>query len=358
MPHKIKANGIDRDEKFGIFRKRIQAPYISSFETPTKSLKNIPHIPQNFRVNEIIKRITPEIVESIYSGHGKYKSPRFIKNRFLPDKLNLTIFHLTHDRVPTKPKIRTIVNYLYACSQSTLFLPTVKTALFKERNKISDKRFQDYMEMMEHMITTTEKTGNRLAFIGTVPLIAPKFTRKLVNLYLDKGITAFAIDGGTRDFLNHVAEFRTILSEISQRVPLEKAFIYACNLGIPRYEANRARADDFLSILAYVDVLGTNFKPRGGSPTKGERRAKQFVKEHLFYKVSNYSDFCNERNMTFSEARSFLPKFNLVEQLNEAHEVRKLVGKEKIDLYLDKKKGIDEKAKKRLGSIAETIKIT
>jgi hypothetical protein len=356
MPQKIKATGIDRDEKFGIFRKRIQAPNISSFETPTKSLKNIQHIPQNFRVNEIVRRITPEIVESIYNG--QYKSPQIIRNRFLPDKLNLTIFHLTHEVIPTKPKIRTIVNYLYACSQSTLFLPTVKTALFKEGNKISDKRFQDYMEMMEHMITTTETTGNRLAFIGTVPLIAPKFTRKLVNMYLDKGITAFAIDCGTRDFLNHVAEFRTILSEISQRVPLEKAFIYACNLGIPRYEANRARADDFLSILAYVDALGTNFKPRGGSPTKGERRAKQFVKEHLFYKVSNYSDFCHERNMTFSEAMRFLPKFNLVEQLNEANEVRKLVGKERIDLYLDKKKGIDENAKKRLGSIAETIKIT
>jgi len=357
MPHEITANGIDRDENFGIFRKRVQAPDVPAFETPTRTLKNVQSASQDFKINEIVKRITPDLVESIYGGHGKYQKPSVIRNRFLPGKLNLTIFHLTYDKIPSKPKIRTIVNYLYACSQSTLFLPTVKTSLFKEGNKISDKRFEDYMEMIQHMISTTETIGNTLAFIGTVPLIAPKFTRKMVNMYLDEGITSFAIDCGTRDFLNHVAEFRTILSEISQRIPLEKTFIYACNLGIPRYESNRARADDFLSILAYVDVLGTNFKTRGGSNMKGERRAKQFVKDHLFYQVSNYSDFCNARNMTFSQAINFLPKFNLVEQLNEANTVRNLVGKEKIDSYLDTKKGINKETKKRLGSIADTIKI-
>jgi hypothetical protein len=356
MPPKIKANGIDRDDEFGVFKKRIEVPEMPSFETPTKSVKNIQN-PKDFKINEIVKRVTPELIESIYSGQGKYQSPKVIKDRFIKGKLNLTIFNLTYDRVPPKPKIRTIVHYLYACSQHTLFLPTVRTALFKEKHKISDKRFQEYVDMIEHMITTTEDVGNRLDFIGTIPLIAPKFTRKMVNLYADKGITSFAIDCGTKDILNHVAEFRTILSEISQRQPLEKSFIYACNLGIPRYEANTARADDFLSILAYVDVLGTNFKTRGWAGASRERRAKQFVKEHLLYKVSRYSEFCNERNMSAYQAMNFLSRFNYTEQLNEAQKVRDLVGKEKISTYLDKKSGVNKDTKKRLGSIAESIKI-
>jgi len=356
MPQKIKASGIDRDEKFGIFRKRIQAPTSPSFETPTKCLKNIGYSPPNFKINEVIKRVTPEMVESIQIG--QYPSPKTITKKFLPNKLNLTIFHLMYDKVPREDECETIVHYLYPASESTLFLPTVRIAMLKEGNKISDKKVDDYVGMMRCMIDVTETTVNTKAFIGTVPLIAPKFSRKIVNLYLDKGITAFAIDGGTRDFLNHVAEFRTILSEISKQNPLEKSFIYACNLGIPRYEENRARADDFLSILAYVDAFGTTFKTRGGRGMWGERRAKQFVKEHLFYNVSNYYEFCREKNLSISRAWRFLVEFNQVEQLREASEVRSLVGKEKIQNYLDKKTGIDEIAMKRLGSIAEKVKIT
>lgn len=356
MNPKITASGIDRDENFGVFRKRIQAPGLSSFETPTKCLKNIRYSPLNFKINEVIKRVTPEIVESIYNG--KYQSPQTIKKRFVPNKLNLTIFYLMHERVPEKAKVMSLVNYLYASSQSTLFLPTVRMAMLKEGNKISDKKFEDYVGMMRYMIDITEDIGNRLAFIGTVPLIAPKFTRKIVNLYLDKGITAFAIDGGTRDFLNHVAEFRTILSEISERISLEKAFIYACNLGIPRYEKNRARADDFLSILAYVDAFGTTFKTRGRRNMWGERRARQFVKEHLFYTVSNYNEFCRKQDLSVSSATRFLMEFNQSEQLREASRVRSLVGKEKMQDYLDSKDGIDETAMKRLGFIAEKVKIT
>ncbi|HDQ05120.1 MAG TPA: hypothetical protein ENN36_00160 [Candidatus Bathyarchaeota archaeon] len=357
MPQKIKATGIDRDDEFAIFKKRIAVPEMSSFETPTKSAKNI-HNPYDFKINEIVKRVTPELIDSIYSGQGKYQSPRVIKDKCIKGKLNLTIFDLTYDKVPPKPKITTIINYLYACSQHTLFLPTVRTALFKEGNKISDKRFQQYVEMVEHMITTTENVGNRLDFIGTIPLLAPKFTRKMVNLYADKGINSFAIDCGIKDILNHVAEFRTILSEISQRMPLENSFIYACNLGIPRYEANTARADDFLSLLAYVDVLGTNFKTRGWTGESTERRAKQFVKDRLVYKVSNYSEFCKERNMSTYQAQRFLYRFNYIEQLNEAHNVRDLVGEEKIEVYLKKKNGVNEDTKKRLGSIAKNIKIS
>lgn len=356
MPPKIRAKGIDRDEKFGIFRKRIQASSLPSFETPTKCLKNIRYSPPNFKINEVIKRITPEIVESIYDG--QYQSPKTIKKKFLQNKLNLTIFHLMHTRVPEKVKVRSLVNYLYASSESTLFLPTVRMAMLKDDSKISDRKFEDYVEMMRYMINITENIGNRLAFIGTVPLIAPKFTRKIINLYLDKGITAFAIDGGTRDFLNHVAEFRSILSEIGERIALENAFIYACNLGIPRYEENRARADDFLSILAYVDAFGSTFKTKGGKAMRGERRAKQFVKDHLFYKVSGYSQFCREQNLSLSKAIRFLAELNQVEQLKEANQVRSLVGKEKMQDYLDRKDGIDEKAKKRLGLIAEKVKIT
>ena len=359
MAPKIRAKGGERDEEFGIFRKQIQAPRLSSFETPTRCFKYIYRtIPSSLKINEVIKRIYPKTVEAIQSG--PYPSPRrTIMSQFLPNKLNLTIFELMYNSVPSDDEIETIIHYLYAGSQSTLVLPTVITRMLKEDNKLSVKKVDEYVEMMRYMIDVTEQTGNTKAFIGTIPLMPRKFSSKIVKLYLEKGITAFAIDVGTKDFLNHVTDFRSILSEINKEIPLDQAFIYACNLGIPRFVQDRARADDFLSLFAYVDAFGSTFKTRGRRDMpKGVGRAKQFVKEQLVYEVSSYPEFCKKHGKTLSGARRYLTQFNQFEQLYEANTVRDLIGKESMETYLSKKNGIDEITLKHLGSIADNVKIS
>ena len=358
MPPNIRVRSGDRDEDFGIMRKQIQAPQLSQFETPTKCFKYIRGVPPSLRINEVIKRIYPKTVELIQSG--PYPSPRrTIRTKFLPNKLNLTIFELMYNSVPSDDDIETIAHYLYAGSQSTFFLPTVITGMLKENNKLSIEKFDEYVRMMRRMIEVTEAIGNTKAFVGTIPLIPTKFSSRIVRLYLDKGITAFAIDAGTKDFLNHETDFRSILSEINKEVPLSKAFIYACNLGIPRFVQDRARADDFLSFFAYIDAFGSTFKTRGSrNMPKGVGRAKQFVKEQLLYAVSSYSEFCKKQEFTLSQARGYLTQFNQYEQLREADNVRGLIGKEKMQKYLDAKDGIDETAVKHLGRIAEKVKIS
>lgn len=358
MAPKIRVRGGDEDEDFGIIRKQIQTPHLSPFETPTKCFKFVHGIPPSLRINEVIKRIYPKTVELIQSG--PYPSPRrTVMSKFLPNKLNLTIFELMYHSVPSDDEIETIAHYLYAGSQSTFFLPTVIAGMLKEDKKLSTKKIDEYVRMMRHMIEVTEAVGNTKAFIGTIPLIPRKFSSRILKLYLDKGITAFAIDAGTKDFLNHETDFRSILSEINKEVPLDKAFIYACNLGIPRFVQDRTRADDFLSFFAYVDAFGSTFKTRGSlRMPKGVGRAKQFVKEQLTYEVSSYPKFCSKHEFTLSQARRYLTQFNQFEQLREADSVRGLIGKEKMQTYLDAKDGIDETAVKHLGRIAEKVRIS
>lgn len=359
MAPKIRVRERDRDEEFGIIRKRIEAPRLPSFETPTKCLKGLSRkqFPSNVSVNEVIRRIYPETVELIQKG--PYPSPRkTIMSRFLPNRLNLTIFELMFNSVPSSDKIETIAHYLYAGSQSTFVLPTVKTAMLKEGNKFSTEKINEYVEMMRNMIEVTEATGNTKAFIGTIPLIPSKFSGRIVELCLSKGVTAFAIDVGTKDFLNHETDFRSILSKINKEVHLDSAFIYACNLGIPRFVQDRARADDFLSLFAYVDAFGSTFKTRGHRDMpKGVGRAKQFVKEHLYYEISTYKEFYERRGMPLWKARRYLNDVNQREQLTEADMVRKRIGEERMQEYLNAKSGIDSIAMKRLGSIAEKVKI-
>lgn len=343
MAPKINVKEKERDEEFGVIKKEVSIFNMPSFETPTKCVKNLsPVIPTNVSINEVTKRIYPHTVESIWNGTDL---PRSIKTKWLPNKLNLTIFELRLDSIPEKKKIRSLASYWYAASQSTLFLPTVKSTMLKEGTTLSEKKIYDYLGMMRDLIEITEGIGNLKVFIGTVPLLPPKYSKQILDFYLDRGITAFAIDMGTKDLLNNEGDFRYILAEINAVVPLSTAFIYACNLGIPQFELNKARADDFLSLFAYVDAFGTTFKTKGGAGMPIYRpRAKRFLRAELSYEY-------------LSDTSDYLRDYNQKEQLKEADVVRTLIGVEKIRMYLKTKNAVDDFAIKRLGLIAEKVKV-
>ena len=95
--------------------------------------------------------------------------------------------------------------------------------------------------MMGLIIDEIKAVGNSKILIGTIPLLAPKYSRSIVNFYHEYGITAFSIDGNTSDILGHEADFRSILSSINSVSPLNKTLIHACNLGYP--ELNKKRLE-------------------------------------------------------------------------------------------------------------------
>lgn len=346
MPNKIKVHEEDRDEKYGILRKEINVINVPSFETPTKCIKKlVKPIPPNAHINEITKKINLKTINAFQEGRVL---PKDLRLRFMDNKLNLTIFDLMFNSAPSYEITKAISNYWYVCSENTLVLPTVKSAMLKENNTWSPKKISECVAFFKNLIDLAEMI-NFKPFIGTIPLLPPKFSKPFVELYLDKGFNAFAIDVGTRDLINHVSDLRSILIEINLRVPLNEAFIYACNLGIPRFNMDRARADDFLGLFAYIDAFGNTFKSRGGGynlrnikprPSK----AKQFLREELNYKLL----WNTNQNFT---------SYNQREQIKETDLVRELIGVEKIQKYLETKKGVDETALKHLGYVMEKVKI-
>lgn len=250
------------DDSLGVIKKGVSIDGLFSFETPSKATKRIASdafLESNSRVNEVVRRIDEDNLNSLEEGASS-RVAREISTNFKKDSLNLVIFNLIVDKVPNKDKITTLAHHLYACSQGTIFLPAARTALFKEGNKITEKRVQQYLVMMRNIIDEIKAVGNSKVLIGTVPLLAPKYSRSIVNSYREYGINAFSIDGNTSALLIHEADFRSILSSINSKVPLSESFIHACNLGYPQFEKEETRADDFLSIFAYIDALGGTFK--------------------------------------------------------------------------------------------------
>jgi hypothetical protein len=127
---------------------------------------------------------------------------------------------------------------------------------------------------------------------------------------------------------------------------LNQTFIHACNLGYPQFEQEETRADDFLTIFAYIDILGSTFKMRG-KPI-GRPRLKEFSRQHYSYKIlpPNSYKINDLRNLNQSE------------QLKETNTVQRLIGEEKMESYIQKKSKVDGIAINRLKSIAGEIKNT
>jgi hypothetical protein len=342
----FKVKEIDRDENLAVIKKEVSIDNSFLFRTPSKATKNIKpdgFIENNSKIHEIVKRIDDPVLNSLEEGASS-RIAREIKNNYRKDKLNIVIFNLMFDKIPDKNRLGTLAQHLYASSDSTVFLPAVRSALLKENNKISENKINAYLGMMKFVIEQI-RISNSKALIGVVPLLAPKYSRQIVNFYLDEGITAFSVDANTSDLLGHETDFRSILSTINERVPLNRTFIHACNLGYPQFEKEETRADDFLSIFAYIDVIGGTFKIRG--KPNGKPRLKQFMANNYGYRIlPSYSYQPND-----------LRNINQVEQLKEAMKVSSLVGQDNIERYIQQKPKVDNVAIDRLKTIAGKIKI-
>jgi hypothetical protein len=334
-----------KDDDYGVIKKEISVLRTPCFETPTKCIKNLENpLPTTARINEITKRVSLRTIESFRSG---YEHPKDLLLRCIPNKLNLTIFDLMFDEAPPHEITKSLSSYWYASSEYTLFVPTVRSKMLKVDKTWSELRILQCVAFLRDLIDVTE-LKNYKAFIGTIPLLPFKFSKPFLDLYLEKGFNAYAIDVGNRDLLNHIGDLRSIFYEINERIPLNEVFVYACNLGIPRFEEYVARADDFLGLFAYIDAFGNTFKTKGGSAdaekSKPLPKAKKFLKEDIAYRL-------------LPDDPLKYGSFNQREQVKEADVVRDLIGVEKMQKYLDSKKGVDPTAIRHLGTMMEKVRI-
>lgn len=349
----FKIREVERDEKLGIVKKKISSHQGNfSFESPVVSQRTPKQLGdiQKLMVNEVVRQIDYETVSEL-DLRGIKPFAHKVRLQFLLGKFNATIFNFKFDSVPEETTIRLLAQTLHSSSESTIILPAVKTAFLQEDKKYSIKKIVDYVRMMQLIIQDIEKIGNRKEFIGTIPLIPPKFVRQIIELYLSEGLKAFVIDANYKDIMLNEGDFRIILSEINKEIPLNETVIFACNLGIPRSQRYEIRSDDFLSIFAYVDILGCNFKPRGG----GIPRAKVFSRNSYAYNISTYPEVSRElgRQMNYVS----LGEYNKSEQLKETLKVRNLLGIEKMKNYLQTKEAVDPASMRHLESIASKVKI-
>lgn len=355
----FKIREVERDDELAIVKKEISSYNGKfSFESPVVSQRTNRFDPasQKVKINEVIRHIDDDVVSSLASRGIKPFSDA-VAYEWVSDKFNATIFNLRYNSVPDEETVKIVAHALHSSSQNAIILPAVMTALLQERQigrktpAYSTRRIHAYIEMMNQIIAET-RFGNGKEIIGTIPLIPFRFARPIVDLYLSKDIRAFAIDANYKDIMGNVGDFTLILSEINGTIPLNKTLVFAFNAGIPHFEQNESVSDDFLSVFAYVDVLGGTFKPRGGS---GEPRAKVFSRDRYAYNLFRYPEVAKQfgKPMNYVSLRNY----NRSEQLRETLKVRNLLGIEKMKKYLRTKPAVDQTLMDRLESVAKNVKI-
>jgi hypothetical protein len=362
------------DDRLGITYKEITLTS-GQLETPSKSFigdsKDAKKIEddriKNMTINEISKRIDIEIFNNLNVDSTSFIKD--IKRRFLLNKINMFIPHLRIKNILNNHQVFALSHFIHSVSQELMVLPTIDFSYFKENQsdentnkKISEKNVEEYKKLLKNIIEETNSIGNGKIFVGIVPLIPFKYIKPILKLYQEEGINAFVIDAGTKDILGASEfEFRMILSEINHNVsPLNESFIYASNLGYGLFKKDWTLADDFLSLFAYIDVLGGTFKTKGFSktPTDYPPRAKVFTREDYVYQISSYNEAILKLNINNLD-RIKLREYNENEQQTEASFLKNNIGEIKMNEYLLQKNKIrEERLKyKKLENFSANIKI-
>lgn len=339
-----------RDDELGLFKKQITCDsHAFCVETPIIS-QRANKIDPEIKVQEIIKHIDEKVVDSLNNRYIKTYVDS-VKSEWAGNKLNLTLFDFKYKDFPSNDNLKTIAHALHGASDQVIFLPTVRKKLLMETKpnrkteSLSLDKIDSYKKMMKTIIDET-KNRNGKQIVGMVPFLPWKFTKSIVDFYCSEGIRSFAIDCGFRDIMEYEDDFARVLSRVKETVTLEKTVIFAFNAGIPSsFQVSQVPSDDFLGVFAYVDILGSTFKSRGGKSggeetVKQEPKAKIFSRDRYSYEITTYPNLQPRfgHKMNYNTVR----KFNRMEQQRETDKIRGLVGVEKIKKYLSTKQGVRE----------------
>ena len=356
-----------RDDELGLIKKQITCDSNSfCFDSPivTKRANRIDsRIDPEIKVQEIIRHIDEKVVNSLDSRYIKTYTDS-VKTEWVSDRLNLTLFDFKYKDFPSDESLKTIAHALHGASDKVILLPTVRKKLLMEvkpnhkTESLSLDRIESYKRMMKVIINETTKPQNGKQIVGMIPFIPWKFAKPIVDFYCSEGIRAFAIDCGFRDVMEYRDDFARVLTRVKETISLDKTVIFAFNAGIPSsFEATEVVSDDFLGVFAYVDILGSTFKIRGGaSGEEGEKqipKAKVFSRDKYAYDISTYPNL----QPTFGSHVNFytIRNYNRSEQLRETAKIRDLVGVEKMKKYLSTKRAVNQESVNRLESIAQKV---
>ncbi len=372
MKLNVKPSGMD--ENIGVIKKLVSISD-QSVTTPTKAIKcsNIKDYSSKEKINEVSKRINLDTLKNFHEKDGFSGTfCRNVRDKFSPDCFNFVFFNLTTNQFPDDEVVDCLGHVLYSASDRIICLPIVQKALLSsprpsgKSQKIDDKKVNNYLLLQQKVIDAINLKNSK-SILGVIPILAPKYTRQIIDLYFENEIFDFVIDAGTANIFNKEPDLRSILGSINdhakERIEPNKSsladtYIHAVNLGINNFSADEVSSDDFLSLFAYIDTFGNKFKPRGKFDIKVEPRKKVFLRDIYAYKLldklSEKSPFAYLKE---EKRYTKITAFNEKEQFDESIKIKTMIGEEDVGQYIKSKGAISESTYKKLEHIFSKIKV-
>jgi len=370
----MRAREIKRDEELPIIKKSVSFSNLSIM-TPMKGVKsaNLKKYDKDDRkgsgcmINEISKHIDSDTLDGIYGTEGfSLGICRDIKERYSPDSVNFVFFNLKGTKFPNENLTNSLGHVLYSASDKVVCLPSIQKAFLLspstsgKSQKIDERKIDDYLIFQKRIIDAVN-VRNSKEILGIIPLLVPKYTRKIVDLYIENEIFNYVIDAGTANILNKEPDLRSILGHISRQAKehkrsLAETYIHAINLGINQFSADEVSADDFLSLFAYIDTFGTTFKTRGNFVKNAKPRSKVFLPDRYTYRLTDKMPKDDLPEDIKTGAYPKLSLFNEKRQVAEAVNVREMIGQEGMKSYV-KSKAISDVTYGKLANIFSRVKV-
>jgi len=182
-----------------------------------------------------------------HSVNKTHSCPKFCLLEFKNNTKNSV-----ESRYPTHQEIDILTNFAYSHSDITPIPSVPKMVRNLHKDNIDD--FLTYL----NICCETIEVRNKKCILGYIPTTAPLFTRKIVNLYLDKGINAYYIDFDGTMVTSHLDMLNSLKRELAKRGYDENNFLHYVNVtyGKSINDTKVLSARDLLAFGHGLDSLG------------------------------------------------------------------------------------------------------
>lgn len=364
------------DENTLSSHKKVNISSSRSFETPLKAIP-IKNTSKKDRIstkargfNEIYLKVDPsKLTDSKVEVKSSLKDNiRNSLNKAKKEEFN-TIF-ISYEAIEpiSEENIFYLADFIYSTSDflTIPIMSKMREAIKKERRGIASKSFQRYLDQVEKFIEIYRQIDNK-PILGVLPPLPWKFSRKIVDLYINREIRAFCFnfDGRT---VTAEKQLLDMVTPLMRRVGMdnlrEEVIFYSLNAHrgrkIQTIEGTPAR--DFISFGFGFDVLGDKHVSGNLPPSVYEKKKDQepefriFDKREYIYNSYKYgSDLAKgipddtgldkERILGNTDPyyRNRLSNLLIAEQQSkESNQLRPIIDEYRVLEHITEKEGVTE----------------
>ncbi|MDR3282433.1 MAG: hypothetical protein LBS92_02340 [Candidatus Methanoplasma sp.] len=316
------------------------------FETPIRSGSR--SVKRKSAIFEIYRKIYPATIHKcLNSTDYNTKYCGGLERQLSFGDFNTLIMEYNGKEIPTGPMIAQLADLQYTHTDAI-----VTPSWYSIVGNTGSSKAERYIELSDKYCEAAMFRNSKPILASIPQSLPPGDIDRVVKFYMDKDITSFIVDSGSRT-PNKGTWLRTLLRAVSAYNVEDESLLYSVNAfqGISQKSTKHTEAKDFLGFNVGFDILGGKYVAKGSADyynrikTSSETVAKQFHRSTYKYESVSCS----------ADLKVEITNQSTLDQIEEMSAVRMAISEKTGMKNLLESKGVSEKTIKSFTDLKKEV---